>query len=271
MFKQVDRQADLHAIDASVRNTFKWSWLEEKDVNGDFLSDYIRKVDKPGLAICIWCNDTLRYGSSGKKDLKTHSKKAKHNAVRKSLQTNQSLPAMFSATKALNEGTTSKASSSLPYGAAPNILDSSSCSELVQPPRPDISIQDRKAHLEAMTLAFISEHSLPLTLIPRLINFAQEFGRDPKASQGMKMERTTASYKLKDGLAEVLHKRLRRAEELKVTDTTQRNPSSKVTIHQLAKKTKKTIMRHSQESKRKRAESDCSGSSKKNAKKSKHV
>lgn len=36
MFKQVDRQADLRAIDASVRNTFKWLWLEEKNLNGDF-------------------------------------------------------------------------------------------------------------------------------------------------------------------------------------------------------------------------------------------
>ncbi|XP_051905764.1 uncharacterized protein LOC127590273 isoform X2 [Hippocampus zosterae] len=194
MFKQVDGQADLRAIDVSVRNSFKWSWLKEKDMNGDFSSDSIRKVDKPGLAICIWCNDTLRYGSSGKKDLKTHSKKVKHDAVRKSMQTNQSLPAVFSATKALNEGTTSKASSSLPYGAAPNILDSSSCPELVQPPRPYVSMVDRKAHLEAMTLSFIAEHSLPLSLTPRLTNFAQEFGRDSKRIQ---MERTTASYKLR--------------------------------------------------------------------------
>ena len=48
MFKQVDRHADVRAIDTSVKNAFRWSWLEEKDLNGDFLSEYIRKIDKPG-------------------------------------------------------------------------------------------------------------------------------------------------------------------------------------------------------------------------------
>ncbi|XP_023154459.2 enoyl-CoA delta isomerase 2 isoform X1 [Amphiprion ocellaris] len=47
MFKQVDRHADVRAVDATVKNAFRWSWLEEKDTNGDFLSEYIRKLDKP--------------------------------------------------------------------------------------------------------------------------------------------------------------------------------------------------------------------------------
>ena len=73
-----------------------------------------------GLAICIWCNDTLRYGASGKRDLKTHAKKEKHKAARLSRKTNQSLPQLFQATKAMNEGTVSNKSCSVPYGAAPN-------------------------------------------------------------------------------------------------------------------------------------------------------
>jgi hypothetical protein len=37
----VDRSADIKAIERSVKNKFKWSWLEEKDEHGDYLSLYI--------------------------------------------------------------------------------------------------------------------------------------------------------------------------------------------------------------------------------------
>ena len=36
--------------DAGVKNKFKWEWLTEKDIHGDFLSSYIRKLDADGLA-----------------------------------------------------------------------------------------------------------------------------------------------------------------------------------------------------------------------------
>ena len=34
----------------ACKNKWNWSWLEEKDVNEDFISDYITKIDASDLA-----------------------------------------------------------------------------------------------------------------------------------------------------------------------------------------------------------------------------
>ena len=49
-------------------------------VNDDYLSDYVRKIDQPRVAICTWCIELLHYGSSVKKRLKLHAiqNKEKH-------------------------------------------------------------------------------------------------------------------------------------------------------------------------------------------------
>ena len=49
--RKIDRK-----IDATCRNKLKWSWLEEKDENGDYLSSYVRKINVSGSAFCIYCN-----------------------------------------------------------------------------------------------------------------------------------------------------------------------------------------------------------------------
>ncbi len=59
MEKEVDRSANLAEIERSVKNKFKWAWLEEKYVNGDYLADYVRKLTLPGYAYCKWCNDKI--------------------------------------------------------------------------------------------------------------------------------------------------------------------------------------------------------------------
>ena len=40
-------------VDLACKNKWNWSCLEEKDVNGDFILDYIRKTDASDLAFCI--------------------------------------------------------------------------------------------------------------------------------------------------------------------------------------------------------------------------
>ena len=67
-FKIVERNIGLDArnvIDKDVKNKWVWNWLLEKDLNNDYLSDYVRKID---------------HGSSGKKYLKLHAiqNKEKH-------------------------------------------------------------------------------------------------------------------------------------------------------------------------------------------------
>lgn len=37
----IDYNTDFHTIYGSVKNEFRWPWLEEKDSNGDFSSDKI--------------------------------------------------------------------------------------------------------------------------------------------------------------------------------------------------------------------------------------
>ena len=65
----VDRSADVRKIDATVRDKFRWDWLENKDDNGVYYSDYVRKLNCPGKALCTVCNSPISYGSSGKKAL----------------------------------------------------------------------------------------------------------------------------------------------------------------------------------------------------------
>lgn len=151
--------ANLKSIEGDIKkNAFRRNWLEEKDSNDDFLSDYIRKIDKPGFVRCIWCDDPLRYLGSGKKDLKTHARTTKHKNKRQDIKSNQSLPVLFQATQAmvtglsLSSNTSSTSSSakpnncsqgdgsatinsssgqscSLPYGTAPNIHDGARCGD----------------------------------------------------------------------------------------------------------------------------------------------
>ena len=45
-YKIINRREskDARKIDATCKNKWKWSWLEEKDVNGNYLSAYVRKL-----------------------------------------------------------------------------------------------------------------------------------------------------------------------------------------------------------------------------------
>ena len=49
------------------------------DVNGDFIWDYIRKIDASGQAFCVHCSKPVSYGSCGKKDILAHAKKSPHH------------------------------------------------------------------------------------------------------------------------------------------------------------------------------------------------
>ena len=63
-----------------------------------------------------------------------------------------------------------------------------------------MSLVDRKHYLEAYVISFVVENSLPLSSVPKFIEFAKNLARDHKALSEMKMNRTAASYKLVDGL-----------------------------------------------------------------------
>ena len=44
-WREVSREdGSLKGIEEGVKNSFRWVWLEEKDQNGQFPSEYIRRV-----------------------------------------------------------------------------------------------------------------------------------------------------------------------------------------------------------------------------------
>ena len=51
--KILERTDNLKAVEAKVKNKWNWTWLQEKDDNGDFLSDYVRKLDRCALFIML--------------------------------------------------------------------------------------------------------------------------------------------------------------------------------------------------------------------------
>ena len=71
-----------------------------------------------------------------------------------------------------------------------------------------ISALDRKAHSEALIVSFLAEHSILFTADPSLIQLTQELVKDAKILQELNMGRRKASYKLSDGLANHLNKKL---------------------------------------------------------------
>lgn len=96
--KEVNRTANINEIDAKVKNKIRWEWLSDKNKNGDFLSNYVRKISKSGHVICKWCDKLINHGAAGKRALNDHSKSVKHRARKIVIQRNQTLPAVFTTT-----------------------------------------------------------------------------------------------------------------------------------------------------------------------------
>lgn len=76
------RDDDFAKIDHSVKNVFRWEWLQ-KDVDGTVLSECIRKLKVPGKYMCIWCGDTNNHGARGLAALRDHMKSSKHIAKKR--------------------------------------------------------------------------------------------------------------------------------------------------------------------------------------------
>ncbi|GFR96757.1 hypothetical protein ElyMa_006306400 [Elysia marginata] len=116
--KFLDRKSSTpHDVSIS-KNKWRWSWMEEKDNNGDFYSSYVRKIsDEDGIAWCLLCKKRVAYQTGGKIVFARHSKTDVHLRNRKCFKENHSLPAAFQATKDKIEGV----KTIMPYGVAPNI------------------------------------------------------------------------------------------------------------------------------------------------------
>ena len=85
-----------------------------------------------------------------------------------------------------------------------NPTSDNTCAPRISPP----SFKDRVSQQQAMVCSFISEHTLPFSIAPHLIKFAQALASDHKALQALSMERFCATYKLTHGVHEVTRKRI---------------------------------------------------------------
>ena len=73
---------------------------------------------------------------------------------------------------------------------------------------PVVSLVDHKHYLEVYVVSFVVENSLLLLLVPKFIEFSKNLNRDHKALSGLKINFTTAIYKLVDGLNVYEHKKI---------------------------------------------------------------
>ena len=162
-YKIINRREseDARKIDATCKNKWKWSWLEEKDVNGDYLSAYVRKINVGGSAFCIYCNKTLVYGNTGKNDLLKHATKStEHLFNNKKYLSTTLLPLHWRkpTSDSCNEISTCPPLArecTMPYGVAENVHTTATCPSLKEnTSRPVVSISDRIHHLEAFILSF---------------------------------------------------------------------------------------------------------------------
>ena len=62
------------------------------------------------------------------------------------------------------------------------------------------SLINHKYHLEVCVISLVVENSLPLSSIPKLIEFARNLSREKKTLLELKINHTAASYKLVNGL-----------------------------------------------------------------------
>ncbi|GBN72958.1 hypothetical protein AVEN_196749-1 [Araneus ventricosus] len=83
--------ADVREIDKQAGNTWRREWLE-KQAEGIYLREIIRKLNKCGACYCIVCSKELVCGSRGFVALTDHVKSAKHESFLQTRKEHFTLP-----------------------------------------------------------------------------------------------------------------------------------------------------------------------------------
>jgi hypothetical protein len=78
--------------DATVQNPWKWTWMEFVTRTGERVSESIRKIKKPGYAMCIVCSKEIKYANRGRIALTEHLGKESHTNLLKLRRQNTLLP-----------------------------------------------------------------------------------------------------------------------------------------------------------------------------------
>ena len=110
-----DNEAAVKEIDKSVSNKFRWDWLDKtvkltiksgKDSEEviEKIGDFIVKINVPGKAQCLYCNDVITYGSRGRCSFVEHASKKKHLEIVTLRRKNYSLGSAFKVTSGASAG-----------------------------------------------------------------------------------------------------------------------------------------------------------------------
>nr|XP_055069280.1 uncharacterized protein LOC129450264 [Misgurnus anguillicaudatus] len=181
----------VQQMDRGCKSSWKWSWLKLETtiqvhaVKHTFiLSDFFKKIEKKGCAKCTLCMKEINYSSRGVHALFAHCQTSIHTNRVTSILSTQSVAQLLRKEDPL-PATQNQAS------AAEKIRES------VKLPVP---MCNRIANAEAIVLAVIAEHSLPLTMAPVLVELSQCLAADKAALSQIKVSRTAASYKIVYGM-----------------------------------------------------------------------
>ena len=94
------------------------------------------------------------------------------------------------------------------YGFAPIFKKAISMKQMPASEPPAVPVKDRIVSQEAMLLGFLAENTLPFTMVPKLIELTKAMSADKTALSKLSMSRTTASYKMRFGLAKTIKDQL---------------------------------------------------------------
>ncbi|KAG1669228.1 CDP-diacylglycerol--glycerol-3-phosphate 3-phosphatidyltransferase, mitochondrial [Nymphon striatum] len=137
--------------------------------------------------------DLINYGNKGWKPLENHVGTKKHIAIMLTRRSNYAI-----STPGHSTTTTTT------YGLHPMFQNSENHLNRPMSAAPIIPLNDRIANAQAMVLGVIAEHSLPLSMAPVLIGLSKKLAKDSKALTKLSLDRTTAAYKLRFGLADTM-------------------------------------------------------------------
>lgn len=102
-------------------------------------------------------------------------------------------------------------------------------------PQQSVPLADRIANTEATLLGFLAEKTLPFSLAPDLLDLVKELSKDIKALNGVKLHRTSATYKLRFGVAKTFEENIMKDMKnqkfsLNIDESTSNNDGKIVTV-----------------------------------------
>ena len=150
-------------------------------------------MNEPGKALCSLCNKDLVCGTRGAITIVDHLKRRSHVEKYIINKTNYALP--------------NQACLKSTYGLHP-MYQEFVMPEKTLPVTTNIPLCDRVSHMEGMVLSFVAEYSFPFSSPKNIVELCKEMMRNPKIDNKLQVARTTASYKMRNGLARGLEKQL---------------------------------------------------------------